>query len=211
MPDWGAIFEYRANYCGVTCRSCWAGSPALLSCFRKYSRLSSANYDYRILRLNRRTFTDYQVENDLHSCVPVWNTVATCWNMFWHARSNDGSRTSRLSVCRLDCRAVDVLCDSVSIVCYKVTRRETQTTPVIYNLNAHSNYWSNYQPPPPPQLLALFLGPPGWAGARRELLDFMVQGKINRGRHTDHLVGRQSILPSLPRYFTVTLTFVKQA
>jgi len=24
-----------------------------------------------------------------------------------------------------------------------------------------------------------FPGPPGWAGARRELLDFMVQGKIN--------------------------------
>jgi len=34
---------------------------------------------------------------------------------------------------------------------------------------------------------------PGWAGARRELLDFMVQGKINRGRHTDHPAGRHSI------------------
>ena len=40
---------------------------------------------------------------------------------------------------------------------------------------------------------ALFLGPPGWTGARRELLDFMVQGKINRGRHTDHPAGRHSI------------------
>jgi len=30
---------------------------------------------------------------------------------------------------------------------------------------------------------ALFPGPPRWAGARRELLDFMVQGKIIRGRH----------------------------
>jgi len=40
---------------------------------------------------------------------------------------------------------------------------------------------------------ALFPGPPGWAGARRELLDFMVQGKINTGRHTDHLAGRHSI------------------
>jgi len=40
---------------------------------------------------------------------------------------------------------------------------------------------------------ALFLGPPAWAGARRELLDFMVQGKINRGRHTEHLTGRHSI------------------
>ena len=40
---------------------------------------------------------------------------------------------------------------------------------------------------------ALFLGPSGWAGARRELLDFMVQRKINRGRHTDHPAGRHSI------------------
>jgi len=41
--------------------------------------------------------------------------------------------------------------------------------------------------------MALFLGPPRWAGARRELLDPMVQRKINRGRHTDHLAGRHSI------------------
>ena len=40
---------------------------------------------------------------------------------------------------------------------------------------------------------ALFPGRPGWAAARRELLDFMVQGKINRGRHTDHPAGRHSI------------------
>jgi len=41
---------------------------------------------------------------------------------------------------------------------------------------------------------ALFPGPPpGWAGARRELLDFMAQGKINRGRHTDNLAGLHSI------------------
>ena len=38
-----------------------------------------------------------------------------------------------------------------------------------------------------------FTGPPRWAGGRRELLDFMVQGKINRGRHTDHPAGRHSI------------------
>jgi len=40
---------------------------------------------------------------------------------------------------------------------------------------------------------ALFPGPPGWANARRELLDFMLQGKINRGRHTDQPAGRHSI------------------
>jgi len=43
------------------------------------------------------------------------------------------------------------------------------------------------------RLKALFLRPTGWAGDRRELLDFMVQGKINRGRDTDHLAGRHSI------------------
>jgi len=41
---------------------------------------------------------------------------------------------------------------------------------------------------------ALFPGPPGWTSARREFLDFMMQGKINRGRHTDHPAGRHSIL-----------------
>jgi len=40
---------------------------------------------------------------------------------------------------------------------------------------------------------ALFPGPPGWASAGRELLDFMVQGETNRGRHIDHLAGRHSI------------------
>jgi len=39
---------------------------------------------------------------------------------------------------------------------------------------------------------ALFPGPPGRAGARRELLDFMVQVKINRGRHADHPAVRSS-------------------
>ena len=40
---------------------------------------------------------------------------------------------------------------------------------------------------------ALFPGPPRWVGARTELLDFTVQGKINRGRHTHHPDGRHSI------------------
>jgi len=39
----------------------------------------------------------------------------------------------------------------------------------------------------------LFPGPHGWASARRELLDFMVQGKINRGKHTDQPAGRHYI------------------
>jgi len=47
--------------------------------------------------------------------------------------------------------------------------------------------------PPHNRFVALFRGPPGWAGARRELLDFTVQGKINWGRHTDYPDGRHSI------------------
>jgi len=40
----------------------------------------------------------------------------------------------------------------------------------------------------------LFPGPPGWAGARKKLiLDFMVLGRITRGRHTDSPGGRHSI------------------
>jgi len=54
---------------------------------------------------------------------------------------------------------------------------------------------------------ALFLWPPGWPDARRELLDSMVQGKINRGRHTNHPDGCPSIRtnqcspPQSPRLF----------
>jgi len=62
-------------------------------------------------------------------------------------------------------------------------------------------------------LRPFFPGPPGWAGARIEFLDFMVQGKTNRGRHTDHLAGRHSIgLTSAhlhhPHFFTVRMPFL---
>ena len=55
--------------------------------------------------------------------------------------------------------------------------------------------------------MVLFPGPPRWASARRELLDFMVQGEINRGRHTDHPARRHSIRtnqcppPPSPHFF----------
>jgi len=56
--------------------------------------------------------------------------------------------------------------------------------------------YSSYDIEPPPHhnhFTAPFPGPSRWASARRELLDFMVQGKINRDRHTDHPAGRHSI------------------
>ena len=60
-------------------------------------------------------------------------------------------------------------------------------------LFAMSVVWALAPPPHHNRFTSLFPGPPGWAGARRGLLDFMVQGKINRGRHTDHPAGRHSI------------------
>ena len=43
------------------------------------------------------------------------------------------------------------------------------------------------------RFMALFPGPPGWASATTELLDFMAQRKINGGRHTDHPARLHSI------------------
>jgi len=64
-------------------------------------------------------------------------------------------------------------------------------------------------PPHHNHFTALFPGPRGWACARRELLDFMVQGKINRGRHTDHLAGRHSIRTN--QVSTSTIPHILQA
>ena len=64
------------------------------------------------------------------------------------------------------------------------------------------------------RFMAPFPGPPGWAGARRELLDFMVQGEINRGRHSDHPAGRHSIRtnqcppPPSPIFFMGQMPFL---
>jgi len=62
---------------------------------------------------------------------------------------------------------------------------------------------------------APFLGPPGWTGARRELLDSMLQGKVNGGRRTNHPAGRHSIRtnqcpppPSFPYFFTNQMPFL---
>ena len=57
-----------------------------------------------------------------------------------------------------------------------------------------------------------FPGPPGWAGARK-LLNFVVQGKINRRRHTEHPAGRHSIRtkqcqPTPSRIFTGRMPFL---
>jgi len=61
----------------------------------------------------------------------------------------------------------------------------------------------------------LFSGPPWWAGARKELLDLTTQGKIKKGRYTDHPARRHSIqtnqCPSPPSphiFFTGRMPFL---
>jgi len=58
---------------------------------------------------------------------------------------------------------------------------------------SHGSSWKHTHTHTHHRFTAHFQGPPGLAGARRELLDFMVQGKINRGRHADHPAGCHSI------------------
>ena len=40
VPEWGGVLENWADYCCVKMEYCWCGkTPALFSCFRKYSLL----------------------------------------------------------------------------------------------------------------------------------------------------------------------------
>jgi len=59
--------------------------------------------------------------------------------------------------------------------------------------------------------MALFPRPSTSAGARRKLLDFMVQGKISRGRHTDHPAKRHSIRTNQCLLPTSTIPTVRKA
>jgi len=94
-----------------------------------------------------------------------------------------------------------------------------KTTPAFSPSVCHVELLSavEHQHHPPPhhnRFTALFPRPPGWAGASRELLDFMVQGKINSGRFTDHPTGCHSIStnqclpPPSPIFFTGRMSFL---
>jgi len=84
---------------------------------------------------------------------------------------------------------------------HHVTIQHTINTKYTYTkMNLRTIKWAHWNKTQSRDLLnhhnrctAFFPGPPGWAGARTEFLDFMVQEKINRGRHTDHPTGCHSI------------------
>ena len=68
------------------------------------------------------------------------------------------------------------------------------------------NRWSSTVQHTHNRFMALFLGPPWSAGARREPLDIMRQGKINRGTHTVWLGATPSRLISAHLHQTPTFT-----
>ena len=74
--------------------------------------------------------------------------------------------------------------------------KSTCTVHLCMSTALHQSEYKHHNSPHHNRFTAIFPRPPGWVGARRELLDFMVQGKINRGRHTDHPDGRHSIRTS---------------
>jgi len=80
----------------------------------------------------------------------------------------------------------DQLCLRWTLSTCSLTLSHRSVSAYIVWLGMLSHYHHNH-------FTALFPGPPGWAGARREPLDFMVQGKINGGRHTDRPAGRHFI------------------
>jgi len=58
---------------------------------------------------------------------------------------------------------------------------------------------------------AVFPGLPGWADARRNLLDFYGAWEDNRGRHTDYPDGRHSIQTNPTTHFRNTSIFSSDA
>ena len=100
--------------------------------------------------------------------------------------------------------------DHMQIICTSLqTDNHTSTSPLTSSLQNSYNprdsspqYISWHKHTPTDKIhhhhqnsfTALFPGPPGWASARRKiLLDFTVQGKITRGRHTNNPGGHHSI------------------
>ena len=85
----------------------------------------------------------------------------------------------------------------------------------IISWRSNSDLYKLWPPHHHNRFTALFPGPPGWASAIRELLAFIVQRKVNRGRHTDHPAGRHSIRtnhcpppPSPHSFFTGRMPFL---
>jgi len=148
----------------------------------------------------------------MHHCVIKISYLLQQKNLLWSwaffvFTSKSRIIDSKLSIFSKCCRLLSSKESSISkYFCHKATKECTRQSIAFNRLKVnctlrnqknqqsskfqrlYSNHTTNHN-----RFTALLPGPPGWASARRELLDFMVQGKINRGRHTDHPAGHHSI------------------
>jgi len=91
---------------------------------------------------------------------PTWETTVLC--------SPNMSRPTKFNAQTV------IICRIIS----SLLQQETITEYTVYS--SSSDLCGRSKLPHHNRFTALFPGPPGWAGARRELLDFMMQGKINK-------------------------------
>jgi len=80
-----------------------------------------------------------------------------------------------------------------SLIVQRQGPRCTKAHSDVVMVSCQISIWNLLLDIPPQPFYGPFPGPPRWVSARRELLDFMVQGEINRGRHTDHPAGRHNL------------------
>jgi len=118
-----------------------------------------------------------------HHIHSLWGTPVHRWQ---EVNASAGTVTSRYLQVQL-CSMPSVAYPAALAGCSSVSAVQTvQLSTSVCSPKLHTHHHHN-------RFTALFPGPPGWAGNRRELLDFMVQGEINRGRHTGHPTGRHFI------------------
>jgi len=91
VPDLVGVFQNWTKYCSVTCSSWCGGTPALFSCFRKYSRL---------LALDRPTMILIWVVQD--KLASKWRPTICSDTLDWASWSwerRDGSRICATEDC----------------------------------------------------------------------------------------------------------------
>jgi len=147
-------------------------------------------------------------------CSGSWSGFATPQRRLWRQRNGDGNRLMKLTMSWLNGDDRAHWYSTAKQLLHKLFTHWLSLTPFTNNkiihisepTKQHGIYYNHFT--------ALFPGRPGWDGGRRELLDFMVQGKINRGRHIDHPAGCHSIrtnqCPSPPslHFFTGRMPFL---
>ena len=122
----------------------------------------------------------------------IWEHVSEAYaikkiNIMYLTDSNQTTQTSTKGnfLKQSEKSRCQLICVAYSIHIYASAYTEATSKVVQTWATSHCNHHNRFT--------SLSPGPPGWAGAKREPVDFIVQGKINRGRNTDHPAGRHSI------------------